>query len=414
MIEYGKNIAFNEDQIEILKEYLKEEWFIELNSKVNMYDETASIEMQIDHIRKYIMYFCNSDFQATEEDIENFFDLLSHYKTKTYREPIRDENGFIQIKKSGFNRGNAFYTSKTKSIIQGNGKGAFIDGILVTPDRKEYIKKLTMDAEGKLHGIEYRKQARYNGTVAHEVFEFFGEKSASYLPAIYVSPSYYVLSENFLESNQELINLNDFFKKSTENTHSDILRLLEDNIRIRYKNNLSDEEYNKLVTKLKMQYLKQAFVKKIIGLGDEKLENMGVVITTSGEEMDTPDINISPAFDLDMSFDLAEETKMRRIPTDDGQTDIKSFIKKFANYDGFRTFLEDVLSRIKNEEEVTETILDRAYEVSKVSYLKKEDTRANYKNYLKAKFKEVKQAYQEIYIHPERKEVNDEAEIVLE
>lgn len=407
-------VEFTIEQEEKLRECLEENWFEELNSKVNMYDEDAKTETKIGHIKKYIMHYCQSGFQATQEDVDNFFDLLSYYETKTYREPIRNKDGVIEIKKSGFNSGNAFYTRHVKPLIRCNAKGTFLDGILVTTDGKEYIKKLTMDSEGRLNGFTYREQARYNGTIAHEVFEFFGEKSANYLPAIYIAPAYYVLSENFLDQNQELINLSDFFQDKQEYNHSEILRLLEDNIRIRYKNNIGEEEYNKLINKLKMQYIRQAFLKKVIGLGDEKLENIGIVLTTNGDEMKVPDIDISPAFDLDMSFDLAEERKMRRIPTKNGQTDIKSFIEEFSHFDGFKEFMNMITRKIEEEETVIETILDKSYEVSKANYFIQEDARRNYKNYLRTRFRETKEAYQEIFIESERKEVKDDTEAILE
>ena len=406
-------IAFTIEQEEKLKENLEEDWFKELNGKVNMYDEEASIETQIEHIKNYIIHYCQSGFQATQEDVDNFFDLLSYYETKTYREPIRNKDGVIEIKKSGFNSGNAFYTRHVKPLIRGNAKGAFLDGILVTTDGKEYIKKFAMDADAKLNSFKHHKQSRYNGTIAHEVFEYFGEKSASYLPAIYMAPAYYVITENFLSRNQELINLSDFFQDKEEYNHAQTLDLLENNIRIRYKNNMEEDEYNKLINKLKMQYIKQAFLKKVIGLADEKLENIGIVITTDGEETIVPEIDMSPAFDLDMSFDIAEERGMRRIPTTNGQTDIKSFIEEFANFEGFKDFLDMVTGKMEDEERVVETILDKSYETSKATFFLEEESRIDYKNYLKARFREVREAYKEVFLKPER-EVKDDTEAILE
>lgn len=416
MIGFGAKVEFTEEQVERLKRCLDEEWFKELNEKVNMYDEEASTEIQIEHIKKYIMYVCQADFQATQEDVDNFFDLLSYYETKTYREPIRNKDGVIEIKKSGFNSGNAFYTKHPKPMIRGNGKGRYIDGIFVTTDRKEYIKKFAMDADAKLSNFKHHEQSRYNGTIAHEVFEYFGEKSATYLPAIYMAPAYYVITENFLGKNQELINFDNFFifgHWKEQYNHSEILELLGENINIRYKNSMSEEEYNKLIHKLKMQYIKQAFLKKVIGLADEKLENIGVVITTSGEEMETPRIDISPAFDLDMSFDLADESGMRRIHTSNGQTDIKSFVEEFAGFDGFREFMDVVTRKMEDEETVVETILDKTYEASKATFFMKEESRRDYKEYLRTKFRETKEAYQDIFIKPER-EGKDDTEAILE
>lgn len=413
MLKQIKEAKFTKKQTERLKRYLREDWFKGLNSKANMYDEEVSVYVQIEHVMQYIMNYCKTAFGDEGEAINNFFDLLDHYETGTYREPIRDEDGLIELTKSGFNSGNAFYTGKFKSPTSGYGQGAFLDGIFITTDRKVFIKKDAMDANGVMNMFKHHEQSRYNGTIAHEVFDFFGEECASYLPAITVFPGYYVLSENFLGKNQELITFDYFYKYQRCNSHMDILKLLEDNIRMRYKNNMSEEEYNELINKLKTQYIRQAFLKKLIGLGDEQPKNIGIVITTDGEEMGEPEIDISPAFDLDMSFDLAEETGMKRIPTDNGKTDIKSFVQEFADFDGFREFMDMVTRKMADEETALETILNNSYEASKATFFTKEESRTDYKNYLRARFRETREAYQEIFLRPEREE-KDDTEAILE
>lgn len=393
-----KQIEFSEEQESKLVEELKKDWFNDLNSKVNMYDEEATIEEKIEHIKKYIMYYCKSSYNDIKETVENFFDLLEHYEAKKYREPVRNENGVINLLYSGFNSGNAFYTGKMKAIK--TTKGAYTEGIYITPDRKEYIKKLAMDSKGQMNGFKHHQQLRYNGVIANQVFEFFGEKSATYLPAIKTPPYYYVISENFLSKDQELITLDDLYcdEEMEYTKHSSILKLLEDNMKIRYKNIMDENKFNNLIKKLKLQYSKQEFIKKIIGLRDEKIENMGIVLTTNGEEMEVPQIDISPAFDLDMSFDIAEETKMVKFQTDNGKTDIKSFIEEFREIEGFTEFLSSIVNKIKNEDEVIQEIIDKSYEISKAKYFKDESNRRDYSNYLKARFKETKQAFNELYL----------------
>lgn len=398
----NKEIEFSREQESKLRDALKKGWLDILNSKVNMYDEDATIEEKIEHIKKYISYYCKLPDDDIQKTVENFFDLLKHYETKKEREPIRNEAGVIKLLESGFNSGNAFYTGKIK-LIQG-GKGAFMEGLYITPDGKEYIKKLTMDSKGKMSQFKNHEQSRYNGVIANQVFKIFGEKAANYLPAIKTPPYYYVISENFLRKNQELINFEDLYygEKKDYNKHSDVLYLLEYNIRLRYKNSMDEKEYNDLIKKLKLQYCKQALIKKIIGLGDEKLGNVGIILTTSGEEMQIPQIDMSPAFDLDMSFDIAEESGMYRFETDNGQTDIKSFIEEMKDIEGFSEFTNNVISIMQNEDEVIEEIIDRSYEVSKAKYFKEENNRRNYRNYLKARFQETRQAFNEIYLKDHR------------
>ena len=99
-----------------------------------------------------------------------------------------------------------------------------------------------------------------------------------------------------------------------------------------------------------------------------------------------------------MSFDIAEETKMVKFQTDNGKTDIKSFIEEFREIEGFTEFLSSIVNKIKNEDEVIQEIIDKSYEISKSKYFKDESNRRDYSNYLKARFKETKQAFNELYL----------------
>ena len=394
----NNQIEFNKEQENKLKEALTENWFKYLNSKVNMYDEDADIETKIGHIKEYIKYYCKSPDEDIQKTVEKFFGLLEDYEQKRYREPLRDDKGLVNLLDSGFNSGNAFYTGKIK--LMQVGKGTFREGIYISTDGKEHIKKRTMDLEPQMNDFKHRKQLRYNGVIANQVFKSFGEESATYLPAIKFPPYYYIISENFLKENQELITFDDLYHEKDKECykHSEILKLLEGNIRIRYKNSMDEKEYNELIKKLELQYSKQAFIKKIIGLGDEKIGNLGIVLTTSGEEMEIPQIDMSPAFDLDMSFNIADEANMYRITTDNEKNDIKSFVEEFKKVDGFSDFITNVINIMKKEDELIDDIINKSYEVSKAKYFKDEDNITNYKNYLKARFQETRQAYNELYL----------------
>ena len=399
-----EQIEFSREQEDVLRQAFGEDEFKYLNSKVNMYDEDASIEKKIEHIKKYIMYFCKSPSEDTRKGVERFFNLLGSYRKKVSIEPIRNDSGEIRLLDSGFNSCNAFHTGKMK--LNHAGKGSFREGIFIATSGTEYIKKRTMEFVKEMDQLRHYKQLRYNPVIAHQVFDKLGQKCATYFPAVGFHSYYYVISENFLEENQELITFDDLYGAEEREgiKHSDVLKLLEDNIRIRYKNSMDENEYNDLFKKLQLQYIKQALVKKVIGLADDQLGNVGIVLTTTGEEMEIPKIDISPAFDLDMSFNIAEETQMYRFKTDNEKTDIKSFVEEFRHIEGFGEFISDILNTIKNEDEFIEDIINNSYETSKAEYFKNEDNRRDYKNYLKSRFQEIRQAYNELYLENREEE----------
>ena len=347
------------------------------------------------------------------ENIDNFFDLLEHYKRKEFRDFIRDKNGVIKIYLSGFNSGNGFYMNKDKKFIIENdyvSKGYYICGLFISTDGKKYFKKASMNAKHKMFRYEHNEQARFNGVIAHEVFDYFGVRSAKYLPAIEKAPYYYLISENFLENNQEMITLNDLeLEKEKPNeyeTHFDVMTLIEKNIKYRYKKLMGEEKYRKLEDKLRLQYYKQAFIKRIIGLKDEKLDNNGIVLTTTGVEMDLPEIDIAPAFDLDLSFNFGNDTKMIVLKAQNKKTDMNSIINEFVEIKGFKEFLKTVYDKIKDEDQAIETIIENSYNASKANYFKNPEDVERYREFLKEKFTQIKQVY--IGLNKENSEKGEE------
>ena len=389
-------IELSPEQKEKLKEYFKEEWFKELNRDLYMYLEEADEATKIYHITQYIKHYCmESSSSDIKESVEHFFILLDAYEHKEPIEPKTDEDGLIRLIESGFNSGNGFYTGKIRVRKNANKGGAFTEGVYVTPDRKRYIKKIAMDSMGKRHEYPHHEQSKYNAIVAHEVFDFLGEQSAKYLTGIKKFPYYYVISENFLDKNQELITFEDLyqFEEGKNYKQSEVLELMEKNIEIRYKNQLSEAEYIKLLNKLKLQYAKQAFIKRLIGIRDENLGNIALMLTTNGQEA-IPQIDMSPAFDFDISFKFGEELEMYQIPTENGQTDIKSLMQELFKIEGFKEFIESIMPKLNKEG--IEIIMDNAYKNSQVKYLEQGEGRQDYIDFMDERFNDIKTAYNEL------------------
>lgn len=213
--------------------------------------------------------------------------------------------------------------------------------------------------------------------------------------------------------NQELIHFCDFYNpKDSEETYSGRIKMMERNILMRYKNFLGKKELNELLDKLRLQYLKQEFIKLVIGPMDCNLGNTALLLTNNPNQ-NMPQIDLSPAYDLDISFnvslELVEKGQMEVLRTLDGKTaSINSFIQEFKDISGFRDFLQEFYEKIQNKS-VAKTIVDNAYEKTNFHFF--EENSLKYIEFLNERFKQVREACKNLI--PENKGV-DQSETVLE
>ena len=185
------------------------------------------------------------------------------------------------------------------------------------------------------------------------------------------------------------------------NMHYLVPDLIELDLRVKYRNRMPDEDYKNLINKLKLQYAKQAFMKRIIGLGDETLDNIAIITTSSGETDEMPQIDISPAYDLDICFNFQDIVDFGIIGTSrNNKPKIIDVMREFKDIDGFREFVESIVSKVgkrRDRKLAIKRIIKGAYEESKAEYFNKSESKRLYIKFLLKSFKEMQNAYEQVY-----------------
>lgn len=388
-------MEFSQEVIEKIQEYLKNPKFIEIIKKLGIYKEEFSENEKIESIKQYIYNELRGKFYL-DRSINKFFELINYYMENNNFKYSEDEyaKGFIDY--------NFLLPIKEKG--QAN-RGLRIGRSFLGLDGFKYIEKQAEGLKGPVSGMKNKKDALYNSTVAQAVFEYLEEPCAEYLPAFEKPPYYYVLSKNFLKPNQKMHKINDEeFMETTlqldENnnvTHSQIMEAIQETVIRKYHKELTEEELRKLCNKLKLQYAIQETIKKFISSMDENLGNTSIVITQDSERK-MIDLNISPAYDLDLSFALGEEILgadytnqiFYRI-SNNGKTDLTSMINEFKNIIGYEEKINQILNKLSDN--YAEKILNIAYNNSKVEAFNNKALREKYTSFLMAKVAELKAAW---------------------
>ncbi len=334
-----KIINFNKEQEEKLGEYLKDNRAKSILTKLGIYNENWSTDQNIESIKKYILETLMGKYRG-DISTDKFFRSMDFYiKNDDFKRFEGDDyipNGFIDYNTS----------LPTTEKIEG---GFRTSNKVLGPNGNEYIVKEAEGLKGNIAGRKYSKHGIYNPIIANAVFSFLGEDASEHIPACEKLPYYYLYSKNFLKPNQKIYGLdnknfmNDVLKFDSNGNikHSEIIKGLEETIKIKYGKELSEEQLTSICNKLKLQYATQETIKKLIGSMDENLGNTSIIITES-EDKKIEDINISPAYDLDLSFLLGEEllstdysNQILYRLADNGKTDLKSIIDDFSKIPGY-------------------------------------------------------------------------------
>lgn len=331
-----EKLAFTKQDEEKFLEYLKSKRAKEILAMLNVYDGSKSLEENIESIKKYVCKTLSGEFIG-KTALDNFLNSMDYYiENDDFKRFYGDEyipDGFIDYNIS----------LRTKKVIKG---GHTLPIVILGPDKKEYFVKEAQGPIRDLSGIKHATEAKYNPTIASAIFEFLGEEAAKYTPGCKKPPYYYIYSENFLKPNQKSYTLLDEeFMKGSLNVndkndikYNTIMKAIEETIRKNYGEEFTEEQMNAIIDKLKLQYATQITLKKLIFDVDRNLGNISVVITEN-EEGKVEDINISPAYDFDLSFLVGEELEHKeeikrsyaQNKTDDKNiaTDLKSVMQEF-------------------------------------------------------------------------------------
>lgn len=379
---------FSKEQIEKINSYIGNEKFKELCTQLNIGAKNDTQEQLLNNIKKYIEKDMLGEIRGTFT-IEKFLKAVQAYLDKG--EFPRDEEGYINYK--------LVLPIGNKPIR----KGLRVANDILGQDRKQYIVKMAEGFKGPVSGFENSKDAKYNPTIAYALFKFLNQPCARNLMSYETFPYYYIFSENFIKQNEKMYGLNDEEFVQTqlsvdeENniTHKQIMDGIEETVN---KKQLSPERKLALIKKLKLQYAVQETLKSLICSMDQNLGNTALVVKEENGEIE--DINISPAYDLDLSFALGEEmltgipeTRVLYRTTQEGKNDLVSIMNEFKSIEGYKEALEKIKNKLKDN--YIDKIFDIAYEEAKVNALNSKKLRDRYGNFIMRRVAIFKEACKE-------------------
>ena len=417
-MRYNKQLN-EEDDIK-LRRYVQEEWFEELNSITNLCDNEANENTKIQNIKDYVfIYMTTGREEEFSERIKELIQYMEAYKAEKNPEFLgKSEGKTFDINKDLLYISNGYHING-KAKFMNNARyvatnGMYSSGSYMGTDHKIYLAKRSMNSRKLPVSPENKKEVDYNSIMAQTLFEYFDEPvSEYYLMHKENSPCNIILTKNFLKNGQELIHLSDMYCKDEDvDTYSGRRKVIKRNLEMRYKNIIDNEKMQKLLEKVELQYCRQEFFKLLIGPMDSNPSNTALVLTSKKNE-DIPDIDISPAFDLDLSFNVAEELskidEMNIVKNDRGETEsLEGFIEEFKNIKGFEEFLESFYEKAKIED-ISNIIVDMAYNKTNYDFFLQHSK--EYKDFLNRRFDKIRRIYRE---QKNRNEGDKADEIVLE
>ena len=382
-------MVFSEEQMNIIKSHIDNQKFKKLCIELNICDGNDTQEQFLNKINDYI-----------ENDMMG--KVRGQYATDKFLKSIQAylENNDFEKNDQGY----IDYNLVLPIANLPNREGLRAQKDILGHDRKQYIVKQAEGFKGAISGFNSSKDARYNPTIAYSLFKFLDVPCARNVVAYETFPYYYIFSENFLKENQSIYGLDneEFIGKiigTDENmniTHKDIMESIDETV---VNKNLPIDKSSMISKKMKLQYAVQETLKCLICSMDENLRNTSIVVT-KGENGEIEDMNISPAYDLDLSFNLGEEM-LKGIPesqvlyrtTENGKTDLVSIINEFKSIEGYKEALQEIKNKLNNN--YIDNIFDIAYEESGISRFNERDMREKYGSFIMRKVAEFKEACRE-------------------
>ncbi len=401
---------FSQKQLEILKRIIHTDVFREINSIVNICDLNQDEDKILDNIKTYIWdYLAKSFAKAFSKNVDYLIEFINDYQNKketVFNEPSKDGN-IINLKQNllvvcnGYHIYHDFRSLKPYCTF-----GLYMRDTYLGTDHQLYFAKASMKSKELRVSPEAREEVDYNSLLAESVFHYFSQPVANYyLLDDKEFPYNAILTPNFLKKNQELIHLIDIYEYEKHlDTHTYRLELIKKNLEKRYKSKMNKNDFQKLIEKIQIQFCIQSFIKLLIGPMDINYGNTALVLTHNGTEI--PDIDISPAYDLDISFNTAAELVDKDlldqiIDKNRYPSTIKSLIEEFKDIPGFKSFLEEVIRKMSSKD-IAQEVLDDVYQRTNLLLFKERKER--YMLFMKKRFVEVLEAYKEVYL---MEDIND-------
>lgn len=385
---------FTNEQEEKIKQYLEIDNVNKILAKIGIFDIETPINDKIEAVKTYITEDLMGKFRgdvATNKFLRSIEFYSNNHDFKRFHNDEYIPEGFIDY--------NIALGAK-----KGKLSGLRMSGRIIGPDGNQYVVKEAEGLKGQIGGKKNRRDGVYNPTIAYAFFKYLGQECAESIPACDKLPYYYTISKDFLKPNQKIYSLNDsdFMKHEiqfdTDNSikHKEIIKGIEESVKSIYG---TSEKTCEICKKLKLQYAVQETLKKLIKSMDENLGNTSIIITED-ENGKMQDINISPAYDQDLSFLLGEEilgkdnSQILYRTADNGNIDLASLMNEFQEIPGYKEKLQGFVEKFQGN--YIEQILNIAYDSSKVPAFKSREFKDKFGNFIMRNVAEFKEVYNKL------------------
>ena len=331
-------MQFSEETSQELTEYLEQEKYKNVCINLGIFSEKDNIGEMLKKVKEYISNDLRGNFKG-DIATERFFKVINLYINNSEFTRFEGEkyipDGFIDYN----------LVLPIADNEENQKKGFRISSNILGFDGNRYIVKHAEGLKGIASGRKYESDALYNPTVAYAFFRFLNQPCAINIPAYEKFPYYYIFSQNFLKDNEKMYSICDdkfmdtllVIDENNNITHKQIMDGIVESIN---KKNLDNDKASELCKKVKLQYAVQETLKCLICSMDENLGNTSLVVTED-KDGKIEDINISPAYDMDLSFNLGEEVLRGLSPREvlyrtaiNGKTDLSSIMHDFSELEG--------------------------------------------------------------------------------
>ena len=365
-------------------------------------DEDKIIKNIKDYVWKFLSGYSSREFANKVDYFIRFIEDYSSIRKPEFISPSSDGQT-RRLKDDYLVICNGHHIYNDFRYLKGsNARGLYLQESYLGSDHRIYLSKKSMKSKSLPVSDEIEIEVEYNSLLAESVFNFFSQPVASYyLIKTNSSPYTSIFTPNFLKENQELIHLEDLVSeefKGNLDTHTNRLNIIISSLTKRYKDKMSDFDFQKMINRVQLQFCIQSFMKLLIGPMDDNFGNTAIVLTHNGSSI--PNVDISPAYDLDLSFNVADEMarnkRMHQIKDFNGNpSTISSLINEFKDIPGFKGFLDNFVSKLVSVN-VSKTILDDVFERTNLSFFKEREN--SYMYFLNNRFLEVLNTYRDTYL----------------
>ena len=397
---------FSKEQLMRIKKMIHTEKFRYINSIIHACDLDFEEKLIIKHIKEYIYnYLSNRSPRNFSIEVDEFISFVENYSfIRTPRVLSPSENGLIKDRiQDIFPICNGYHIYGDFRCLKNNHfRGFYRRESYLGTDHKIYLSKDSMCSRELEVSNETRIEVDYNSLLSESVFNYFSQPVAKYY-LLKDRSSFYtmLLTPNFLGSNQKLIHLDELgIEDIKANTHTNRLRVIKNGIVNLCQNKMDNDTITKIIEKVELQFAIQSFLKILIGPMDSNYGNTGIIVTGDNNGNITS-IELAPAFDLDISFNVARELvkydHISQIRDSNGNpSNIESVIWEFKDTPGFMDFIGNLANKMQNCD-IAKEILDDVYSrTNRNFFIEKRD---DYMYFINKRLVEVVRVYKDVLLN---------------